>query len=278
MPAIGANAGGSAPCGGAIRLTDCIPLDDPKYPPHDPVPWKRVERIGLATLYLGDCREIAPTLTRPAAIVTDIPYGISQESGGLRSLEYGEWDYDANLGQSVLAGFQDAPSILAFCDYRQLSGLFDTFPVRSSRCVAWVKSNPTVMNGQHLLLPALEVAYYGKLPGAWFGGRCIRSVWEGPAPTEREHPTQKPVAVMRWSLLQAPDAQTVCDPFAGSGTTGVACVLEGRKFTGIEREPKYFDIACQRIYNAQRQSKLFDENEDVQKVQPEQANFGFPEK
>ena len=94
----------------------------------------------------------------------------------------------------------------------------------------------------------------------------------------RKHPTQKPMAVMRWALLQAPDAQTVCDPFAGSGTTGVACVLEGRKFTGIEREPKYFDIACQRIYNAQRQSKLFDENEDVQKVQPEQANFGFPEK
>ena len=73
---------------------------------------------------------------------------------------------------------------------------------------------------------------------------------------QREHPTQKPVPVMRWALLQAKDAATVCDPFMGSGTTGVACALEGRAFTGIERERKYFDIACERISRAQAQGSL----------------------
>ena len=73
---------------------------------------------------------------------------------------------------------------------------------------------------------------------------------------EREHPTQKPVSVMRWALLQVNGAVTVCDPFMGSGTTGVACVLEGRNFVGIERERKYFDIASERIERAQRQAPL----------------------
>jgi len=92
------------------------------------------------------------------------------------------------------------------------------------------------------------------------------------------HPSEKPLRLMEWTLQAVNANGVVLDPFMGSGTTGVACARMGKQFTGIEREPKYFDIACQRIYNAQRQSKLFDENEDVQKVQPEQANFGFPEK
>ena len=71
------------------------------------------------------------------------------------------------------------------------------------------------------------------------------------------HPTQKPLRVMAWSLSFAPGAQTVCDPFMGSGTTGVACAQLGKAFTGIERERKYFDIACERIARAQAQGQLF---------------------
>ena len=73
---------------------------------------------------------------------------------------------------------------------------------------------------------------------------------------ERAHPTQKPLRVMAWSLSFAPDAQTVCDPFMGSGTTGVACAQLGKAFTGIERERRYFDIACERIARAQAQGTL----------------------
>ena len=73
----------------------------------------------------------------------------------------------------------------------------------------------------------------------------------------REHPTQKPVAVMEWAISQAPsDVLTVCDPYMGSGTTGVASVKMGKTFLGIEREHKYFDIACRRIEQAQQQQDM----------------------
>lgn len=66
-----------------------------------------------------------------------------------------------------------------------------------------------------------------------------------------DHPTQKPIGVMRWCIGHLPkDANTILDSFMGSGTTGVAAVLEGRKFIGIEREKQYFDIACKRIEEA----------------------------
>ncbi|HEX9955501.1 MAG TPA: site-specific DNA-methyltransferase, partial [Allosphingosinicella sp.] len=73
----------------------------------------------------------------------------------------------------------------------------------------------------------------------------------------REHPTQKPVQLMIWCLGFVPDAKTILDPFMGSGTTGVAAIAEGREFIGIEREPTYFDIACRRMENAQRQGRFF---------------------
>lgn len=73
----------------------------------------------------------------------------------------------------------------------------------------------------------------------------------------RVHPAQKPVELICDLLLMAKDSSTVLDMFMGSGTTGVACANLGRKFIGIEIEPKYFDIACERIENAYRQSRLF---------------------
>ncbi|WP_424360258.1 DNA methyltransferase [Methylocystis parvus] len=73
-----------------------------------------------------------------------------------------------------------------------------------------------------------------------------------------DHPTQKPIEVMRWCIGHLPeDARTILDPFMGSGTTGVAAVKLGRKFTGIEIEPKYFDIACRRIADALARPDLF---------------------
>lgn len=72
-----------------------------------------------------------------------------------------------------------------------------------------------------------------------------------------EHPTQKPLRLMTWCLGLVPDARTVCDPFMGSGTSGVACAQMGREFYGIERERKYFDIACERIARAQAQGQMF---------------------
>ena len=73
----------------------------------------------------------------------------------------------------------------------------------------------------------------------------------------KEHPTQKPVALINWCVDRLDNPQTILDPFLGSGTTGVACATLGRKFIGIEIEPKYFDIACERIDNAYRQQRMF---------------------
>jgi hypothetical protein len=70
-----------------------------------------------------------------------------------------------------------------------------------------------------------------------------------------EHPTQKPVQLMKWCVLMTTGA--VCDPYMGSGTTGVACACLGRPFVGVERHEPYFDIACRRIEQAQRQRDLF---------------------
>ena len=72
----------------------------------------------------------------------------------------------------------------------------------------------------------------------------------------KQHPTQKPLALMRWCVEQV-DAPVILDPFMGSGTTGVAAIQLGRSFIGIEREPKYFDIACKRIEQAVAQGQLF---------------------
>jgi DNA modification methylase len=79
----------------------------------------------------------------------------------------------------------------------------------------------------------------------------------------KQHPTQKPLALMKWCLGFIHAYCSVLDPFMGSGTTGVACMQLGRKFIGIEIEPKYFEIACERIENAQRQTSLLDDYDAV---------------
>ena len=94
--------------------------------------------------------------------------------------------------------------------------------------------------------------------------RRIRYLWNGcmraNGETRGDHPTQKPLGVMRWAIQQLPaNTTTILDPFMGSGTTGVAAVLQGLSFTGIEREERYFDAACRRIEDAYRQPRLFDE-------------------
>ena len=81
---------------------------------------------------------------------------------------------------------------------------------------------------------------------------------------------------MAWCLSFVPDAITVCDPFMGSGTTGVACIHAGKRFIGIEREPKYFEIACKRISHAveQQKQRLF---EPEPEPQPETPCLGLDE-
>jgi DNA modification methylase len=207
----------------------------------------RVETIGNATLYLGDCLTILQEL-RADAVITDPEYGIG-------------WQPRVN--------HQDQPwKDLAPADVRKLLALgqhhcfwggnyfTDQLPPSESWLI-WLK-RPAGFDDDPRTYAPCEMAWTN------FGGkpRIKTHVWDGGKrqgePENRTfcHPAQKPVEVMRWCVGLV-DSATILDPFMGSGTTGVAAVQLGRKFIGVEIQPSYFDIACQRIENAQRQERLF---------------------
>jgi len=215
----------------------------------------RVERIGEATLYLGDCREILPTLGKVDAVITDPPYGIGRDKGmggggrglaGKRiSTTYdGAWDMErpSRATFDLVLGAADRHIIWGgnyFSDYLPVSAKWlwwdklQTMPSYSDGEMAWTSLDGTSTK---------KFVYSGN-------GLLARE-------KDREHPTQKPVQLILWCLGFLPDCQTVLDPFMGSGTTGVACAKLGRRFVGIEIEPKYFEIACKRIAAAYAEPRL----------------------
>jgi DNA modification methylase len=215
----------------------------------------RIETIAEGvTLYLGDCREILPTLGKVDAVVTDPPYGINENSRKVASrgklatpTDYGEFNWDkAPPAPEVIDAVRGAS------DWQVIFGgnYFDLPP--TSCVLVWDKMGPANDFAD------CELAWTN-LPKAV---RRIRYLWNGMIREEkdipREHPTQKPLGVMEWAIGHIPPpASLILDPFMGSGTTGVAAVKLGRKFIGIEIEPKYFDIACRRIEEALRQPDMF---------------------
>jgi len=216
-------------------------------------------QIGDATLYLGDCMDILPTLAKVDAVITDPPYGIgadknlraNQQHGkaAAPSRDYGTANWDSSAPNSELLGAVVSAGKVAIL----WGGNY--FQVSPSSCwLVWDKENGT--NGY----ADCELAWTN-LPQAV---RRIKWRWAGMLQQDmankedRVHPTQKPIAVMSWCIEQCkPSPKTILDPFMGSGTTGVAAIQLGRSFIGIEREPKYFDIACKRIEQAVAQGQLF---------------------
>lgn len=210
------------------------------------------------TLYCGDCREILPTLGKVDAVVTDPPYGIGvdRSMAKLSGTRYG--NAAAAKSQYEAFGWDDAaPSqctLLAIRGAASYAIIFggNYFELPPSRCwLVWDKEN-----GGNAFADC-ELAWTNLDKPV----RLINWMWNGMLRKGKEarngHPTQKPVEVMRWCVEQLPpDAHTILDPFMGSGTTGVACVQLGRKFIGIEIEPKYFDIACRRISDELKRPRL----------------------
>lgn len=219
----------------------------------------RIETIGDATLYLGDCMDILPTLDKVDAVITDPPYGINENSKKVASRgklaapkDYGDFDWDkAPPSDQLIELIRTKGQHQAF-----FGGNYFTLPPTSCWLV-WDK-----LNGDNDFADC-ELAWTNwhkavrRLQWRWNG--MIRQGNE-----ERYHPTQKPLEVMKWVITLCPKSETILDPFMGSGTTGVAAIQMGRKFIGIEREPKYFDIACKRIEQAVSQPRLF---EDVRPMQ-----------
>lgn len=208
----------------------------------------RVERIGNATLYLGDCLEVLPTLPKVDAVITDPPYGINKDGqqrstgghGGRKAYEFLGWD-SARPGRIVFE------LILSAADMHVLWGgnYFADYLPPAGKWLVWDK-------GQRITQSDGELAYtslHGALRICTIN-RCEL------AQDGAEHPTQKPVRLMQWSIEQVGSPASILDPFMGSGSTGVAATRMGKTFIGIEREPRYFDIACRRIEEAQRQQPL----------------------
>lgn len=206
----------------------------------------RVERIGRATLYLGDCATILPTLEPVDLVCTDPPYGIGEAAGRAKSrgklakaIDYGNDDWDNQpIDPSVMAAVRNAGrwQIIFGGNY---------YDCPAAKCwLIWDK-----VNGDNDFADC-ELAWTN-LPKAV---RLIRYMWNGmlreKGAQRGDHPTQKPLEVMKWCIGHAPQSDTILDPFMGSGTTGVAAIQMGKAFIGIEREERYFEAACRRIREA----------------------------
>lgn len=231
--------------------------------------------IGNATLYHGDALEILPTLPKVDAVVTDPPYGQSykvntfykngsresavvQRNGKtlkVNPIEHAEIDGDA-VPFDPLPLLDVAPAVLMWgahkFGHKLPSGrllVWDKVPTGKVRDqgdgeIAWTNVNPEGPLRIHRLL---------------WDGLCVGkgSRHEVTAGQKRYHPMQKPIALMLWCLEQVGNPALILDPYMGSGSTGIAAIKSGKSFIGIESVRHYFDIACERIDNAQRQQRLF---------------------
>jgi DNA modification methylase len=202
----------------------------------------RVEHIGRATLYLGDCRDILPTLPKVDAVVTDPPYGIGastgvgkygvQKWGGDRDLG---WDSEAPLDLIHQLADLGVPAIMWGGNY---------FNLPAHRCpIVWDKG----AGFRSRTFAEVEIAWSNLDLNAKIYCRdpLAKGDYDG-----KEHPTQKPIALMKFCLGLLPEADLILDPFMGSGTTGIAAIQMGRAFIGIEREERYFEAAVRRIREA----------------------------
>lgn len=227
---------------------------------------------GRVRLYLGDCREILPTLGKVDAVVTDPPYGQRQNvnvtyAGGtreraIRQRNGGSIMVRPNVYEPVVGDHKPfdpghlldlAPELLIWGAHR----FADRLPAGS--WLVWDK------------VPTGKVRDQGDGEAAWINRdqpmRIFRLLWDGlsvgtgarhevTAGQKRYHPTQKPETVMAWCLGFI-KGRAILDPYMGAGATGVAAVRDGRQFIGIEIDSRYFDIACRRIEEATKQPDMF---------------------
>lgn len=232
----------------------------------------RIETIAEGvTLYLGDCREILPTLGKVDAVVTDPPYGIDIAAAPTVGAT------GRNAGRHKLGTRAVTTYTVSDWDAHGLSAeQWDLIKASTNKWIIWGGNHLAAVlgasagvlvwdkkcqNGWDDTFSEMEIAWTNCLTRA----KGFRHLWAGAlraseqSANVRQHPTQKPVALMEWCMGFVPDAATVLDPFLGSGTTGVAAVRQSRKFIGIEIEPKYFDIACKRIAEETRRPSMFAE-------------------
>ena len=202
-----------------------------------------IETIGDATLYLGDCMDILPTLDKVDAVITDPPYGLGNRMKGGTWAEKQEFK-DMVVWDTAPPSIDDLLNIASKAKICVFWG-GNYYGLPASRCwLVWDKQNavPTMSD--------CEIAWTNLDANTKRFSHPVGRVLNG-------HPSEKPLRLMEWTLQTVKASGVIFDPFMGSGTTGVASLKTNNKFIGIEREQKYFDIACKRIEQASKQVDMF---------------------
>lgn len=215
-------------------------------------PYFQNEAAGV-TLYHGDCKEILPTLPKFDLVLTDPPYGINaartrnSQKDGWRDYGCDGWDLEKPAPEIFHAMLTAAPvQIIWGGNY-----FTDVLPP-SMQWLVWDKGQ------RDFSLADCEFAWSSQKRAARiFTYSRSLALQDG-----KQHPTQKPLALIEWCIQQAPpNIKTIVDFFNGSGTTGVACIRLSRQYTGIEIEERYCEISAQRFEREIAQGKLFDAND-----------------
>lgn len=208
---------------------------------------------GRVKLYCGDAIELLPTLDGIDCVIVDPPYGIGYQSGREGELERSiSGDETTEIRDAIIA--TNYPKAV-FATWRCIP------PVRPRGVLVWAKNAGGMGDLSFPWKPDFEVIWiYGDGWSGHRGSGVLRAStvcsWNS-GPAARCHPHEKPVDLLEQIVEKAP-GDVVCDPCCGSGTTGVACVRLGRQFIGIEREPRYFEIAVRRIKAELERAPLFE--------------------
>jgi len=190
--------------------------------------------IGNATLYLGDCMDILPTLPKVDAVITDPPYGIGADKmtlgNGKRKIERGDMEWDSKPPSAELMDLIHSKADL----HVYWGGNY--FGLSPSQCFfIWDKQQP-----EDFSLAMVEMAWTNIKGPAKMFRKSVLSY-------KKEHPTQKPVSLMSWCISKSNNPKNILDPFVGSGTTLRAAKDMGIKAIGIEREEQYCEVAARRL-------------------------------
>ncbi len=221
--------------------------------------------IGNCELWHGDCREVLPLLGVCDATITDPPYGVNlgatKGEGGAHGLALEAYESYEDSYENYVA--EVVPALLQSI---QLTGRAAVFigphihELPKFDALGGVYCSAATGRHQWGFKNFLPVLLYGTYPDLQKGAKQPTVIASNETAEKNGHPVPKPVGWMRWLVaLTTRPGETILDPFMGSGTTGVAAVEQGRSFVGIERERKYFDIACRRIEQAYAQPRLFED-------------------
>ncbi|MFU0504140.1 DNA-methyltransferase [Pseudaminobacter sp. NGMCC 1.201702] len=238
----------------------------------------RIECIGNATLYNGDCLEVMAGLGPVDHVISDPPYEARMQmlhaKFKLRRTDGGPQRQELNFQsiKDVRDPFIDGMKplnqgwLLAFCNVEGVGdwqkAIVDRGLKFKTTCI-WVKPDATPkLNGQGpaLAYECITTTWCGKGHARWNAGgkRGVYTHLTNQRDRDGRHPTEKPIPLMAELLADFTNPnETILDPFMGGGTTGVACARMGRRFVGIELDERYFDIACERIAKAYAQGDMF---------------------